>query len=404
VEGSNEISRLCRLPNASSPFHLGKSDADRAFILFSPPGAYLTGIGNLLVYYPAAYAFAVLTGRDFAIHDNSIFGKLCKVYKCGFPMVSTLKSRYPQLSAKSAVKNTYAMHLHFTGEKNITELVVDASGYMQHHSMGLYAVPHAAECIASISQCRLRDFACYERFALQQLLVGPFTPESQELLMKRITGAPGGFVAKMVSSPIGQAPHADIGLHVRIQSQNLEKNLTVTNESAIKLVLHSPGGITFMENLVLELKRYFSDPSSHWFERVSKLQRAAPVVYVSCDVQPEKAVLMRYLHNNSNTIFPGGNIHFLHHTNAVIHTKFLLTGTELYDSFLDTVFDWYMLAHSDTLYLYRNSALLSTFAESASRAVDREVNGTAVYSKLFQYNAGKGRFQGTYEIRHSPPK
>jgi hypothetical protein len=291
------------------------------------------------------------------------------------------------------------MHLHFSGEKNMTELVIDASGYMQHHSMGIYAVPGAAECIASISHCKLRDYACYERFAMQQLLVGPFMKQSQELLTKRIAGAPPGFMAKMVSLPIGQAPHADIGLHVRIQSQNLEKNLTVANES---LVLQSSGGVTFMEKLVAQLKEYFSLPSSHWFERIARRNVSAPVVYVSCDVQPEKAILMRFLHNKSNIIYPGRKIHFVHHTNAVIHTKFLLTGDELFDSFLDTVFDWYMLAHSDTIYLYRNIALLSTFAESASRALDREVNGTTVYSKLFQYNLGKARFQETYEIRHSP--
>lgn len=401
VLGSNEIPRLCRLPNATSPYHHGASDADRTFVLFSPPGAYLTGLGNFLVYYPAAYAFAVLTGRDFAINDNSIFGKLCKVYKCGFPMASSLKVRYPQL-LKTGSKNTYAMHLHFTGENNITELVVDASGYMQHHSVGLYHVPGAAECFANISGCRLKDFACYERFALQQLLVGPFNEEAQALVSKRISGAPPSFIHKLASLPMGRAPHADVGLHVRIQSQNLERNLTVTNESAVQLVLRSPAGVTYMERLAAELQRYFSDPSSHWFDRVHALNRTTPIVYVSCDVQLEKAVLMHFLHNISSKIYPDRRIHFVHHSNAVIHTKFLLTGDDLYDSFLDTVFDWYMLAHSDTIYLYRNSPLLSTFAESASRALDREVNGTSVYSKLFPYNIAKNRFQETYEIKHSP--
>ena len=53
-----------------------------------------------------------------------------------------------------------------------------------------------------------------------------------------------------------------------------------------------------------------------------------------------------------------------------------------YYSFADTIFDWYMLADSNIVWSYRNGRVVSTFAESASRTVDRELCDYSTFGKL----------------------
>ncbi len=55
------------------------------------------GVGNLLIFYPAAYYFAAFTGRDILISDLSILGEMCNIVHCGFAMVSQLALAYPNI-------------------------------------------------------------------------------------------------------------------------------------------------------------------------------------------------------------------------------------------------------------------------------------------------------------------
>jgi hypothetical protein len=47
---------------------------DRKFLLYSPT-SHGSGIGNLLIFFPAAYYFAAITGRYIILEENSIVGK-----------------------------------------------------------------------------------------------------------------------------------------------------------------------------------------------------------------------------------------------------------------------------------------------------------------------------------------
>ena len=49
----------------------GTIDLPRTFLLIGGAGA---GIGNFIVFYPAAYYFAALTGREILILDDSLIG------------------------------------------------------------------------------------------------------------------------------------------------------------------------------------------------------------------------------------------------------------------------------------------------------------------------------------------
>ena len=67
---------------------------NRKLLLVHGEGA---GIGNFLVFFPAAYYFAALTGRDIAIMDKSLIADMCKIIVCGFPLESDMYEAYPYL-------------------------------------------------------------------------------------------------------------------------------------------------------------------------------------------------------------------------------------------------------------------------------------------------------------------
>ena len=58
-----------------------------------------------MIFFPSAYYFAALTGRDLLIFDNSVIGEFCKHIVCGFPMVSEMSIAYPDLLGKNQLAN-----------------------------------------------------------------------------------------------------------------------------------------------------------------------------------------------------------------------------------------------------------------------------------------------------------
>ena len=52
---------------------------DRKFLLYSPT-SHGSGIGNLLIYFPAAHYFAAITGTFIILEENSIVGKISFSY------------------------------------------------------------------------------------------------------------------------------------------------------------------------------------------------------------------------------------------------------------------------------------------------------------------------------------
>jgi len=63
------------------------TQTQRKYLLISGGGA---GIGNFLVFFPSAYYFAMFTNRDIIIMDDSLIGEMCKIMRCGFPLLSEI--------------------------------------------------------------------------------------------------------------------------------------------------------------------------------------------------------------------------------------------------------------------------------------------------------------------------
>jgi hypothetical protein len=133
---------------------------DRRFLLVGSDNSVGAGLGNLLIFFPAAYYFAAFTGRDIIISDNSTIGEMCKIIKCGFPFASQMMLAYPGILTPESVKNArdirkVDMIKHMEGAY-IDDLVVRAWGYKPETDWWVYFV-EPVECVAKFTQCEVGD-------------------------------------------------------------------------------------------------------------------------------------------------------------------------------------------------------------------------------------------------------
>lgn len=104
------------------PYLGGTEGADRKWMVMGlvEDG---TGLGNLLLFFPAAYYFAAFTNREIVLLDDSNIGLFCQVIRCGFPTVSEAKSVFEEdLNEKEMtyLKRMSWRHFdsHISGELN----------------------------------------------------------------------------------------------------------------------------------------------------------------------------------------------------------------------------------------------------------------------------------------------
>jgi hypothetical protein len=87
------------IPSCRDPDLGGQLPTDQhglhKYLLIMGGGA---GIGNFLIFYPSAFYFAMLTGREVLIMDDSLIGEMCRVLQCGFPHLSDIAAAYPDLA------------------------------------------------------------------------------------------------------------------------------------------------------------------------------------------------------------------------------------------------------------------------------------------------------------------
>ena len=231
--GANELYNQvnCRDPDLGGGNH-GKNAFDHAhsrqLLLVHGEGA---GIGNFLVFFPAAYFFAALTGRDIAIMDKSLIADMCKIIQCGFPLESEMYAAYPYLqSYKNGLEGGKVPQFvnHFTSpheNEHLGSVIVRADGYK--HIGGWYIDIHKniTDCIRYITGCEDDDDHCHDRHALQRLLRGPFKSPLTKQEEQRITGVPANLKHAILSLPHAFAPRFDAAIHIRCQFSHFEMSV-----------------------------------------------------------------------------------------------------------------------------------------------------------------------------------
>ena len=323
------------------------------------------GFGNSLVPFPAAYFFAVFTGRSVLIYDNSALGYSCHYVQCGFRHTSQMVAKNPSFSnmIQDASDLTFTDYKnHYTGKINITaKFVADYSVTPKSDWWAWY--PEARECVSRLTGCPVGDVMCSERFALQSLIVGPFLNNFSVEENKRIEGIHENIKTFLHVLPRNKLQRFDVGIHLRSQLHSFESlagnrtkrdmDLQVeTNHLLNSTHLHAV--LTVVTEKVHNLMK----------DRPSNLERFN--IYIAADSDPVKLLLSRLL---TDTIKDENiSVNYLR-TNGIVHVKNMYKNNNFTsDSGLFELFlDWYLLSLSKTLLAWRKGNSLSSFAYSAQR-------------------------------------
>ena len=219
----------CRDPDLGGRLPLDLHQKTRKLVLVHGEGA---GIGNFLDFFPSAYFFAALTGRDIAIMDKSLIADMCKILYCGFPLESEMIAAYPHLreardSMEGGKGNKFTSHFTSKSEEHhLNSWVTRADGYKD--LQGWYNDiddSRILECIANITRCDRKDVHCHDRHALQRLIRGPFKAQLTQEQNKRVMGVPANLKQAIFSLPHAFAPRLDAAFHVRCQFSHFEMSV-----------------------------------------------------------------------------------------------------------------------------------------------------------------------------------
>jgi len=367
-------------------------NADRRFLLLGKEDSGSAGIGNLLIFFPAVYYYAVITGRDIIVNDRSIFGAVCRVIQCGFPFLDEVRLAFPSILDNDTVSR-------------IRELkVAEITKYMDHQS---YAIPStlvranwgitsksdwwvwhniSSHCVQRITGCILGDIMCAERHAYQRLIRGPFLSDTLLMLDRenRINGIPSIMASAMLRLPRAYTPRIDAAIHLRNQFAHFEASNSIDSEGYRQEVtnwLNSSEKVDVFAAMEMQLRRLVrSIRSNHQIKSSAVSEEGGDVgwdsrgihpiyVYVASDNEEVKAVLVTELMDNRGLIDAVQFVRLV--TRGVYHTKNLkqLKKAKHRNALFDVVFDWYALSLSDYIYAWRkgSSGMPSTFVHSAQK-------------------------------------
>lgn len=336
------------------------------------------GIGNILITYPAAYFYAVLTGRDIVINDFGNMGGWCKVLNCSFPFHSEIKAHHAHTRRHSKTNSLFVeLKANKTCDVNVIEFMGSTNARL---SGDVLQDKRAMRCLQGIMNCS--GVGCMEKFAFQHLLSGGLRQDVGPLSVVGLTAAETDAVLR---SPFSTAPRFDGAVHIRAQSREMEVGILNANRTAeeLSLQVHLPVFRAINTKLTSAFFRPVSPSMTSLFNVTSAVHTQRwPRIIVSCDDAFLKKKLIEILANRSVS---DGLLHLVyvnHSATQIYHTKHAIRGALLNKthnnsldrsptshSVADTALDWYLLALSDKFFAYRlrGSSLLSTFLQSASR-------------------------------------
>ena len=359
---------------------------DRRFLIIGNDNSVGSGLGNLLIYFPAAYYFAAFTGRDLIISDKSTIGELCHIIKCGFPFVSEMALAYPGILTPQAVQEAREikkqdMIKHMEGTF-VNDLVVRAWGYKPESDWWVYFV-QPVECVEKITSCDKADITCAERHAFQRLIRGPFISDLSSNEEARIHGVPDNVKHAILALPHSFAPRFDAAIHIRNQFQSFEDQHSVNSTEYKKEVedwLEGEEGTTVFDKIESKLLEEIGHDRLHRknqtlhhgiISAVSGNKTAADPIYVylAADNEQIKETFANRLEEKHADHYEIKVMRV--RTNGIFHVKNLAKFKSLSngEGVMDMVFDWYALSLANVVLAWRKGGthLVSTFVQSASR-------------------------------------
>lgn len=337
---------------------------DRKFLIIgshSPEGG--AGLGNMLIFFPAAYYFSVFTNRDIIISDHSLIGSMCSVIQCGFPFVSDLQRAFPNILTESNVINApsikaYDFNQYIELSREIDEPVVRAAGFMSKSDWWVYYY-NTTQCVSRITGCVMGDIACADRHAYQRLIRGPFRTSLSEKEENRIFGVPDFIKHSILTLPHSYAPRLDAAIHLRCQFHHFEQNTDINDPEyrfEVATWLNSTEATEVFESVETKLIELISESRRNQIkdknisnEVIEKILNETVYVYLASDNEEVKDHFSKILENRHDSHL---NINvmrvetkFIHHVKNIAQMIEKTQGEGL----LDLIFDWYSLSLSNLI-------------------------------------------------------
>jgi len=394
----------CRDPDVGGT----RQNYDRRFLVLGAENSGGGGVGNLLIFYPAAFYFAAITGRDIIITDNSALGGICGVITCGFPFVSQIEEAFPHIvnpqtlsSAPSLKHGDFIKYMESNLEAN--QPVAKVGGFLSKSDWWVWFNTSVA-CVAKLTACDLGDVQCAERHAYQRLIRGPFKAAFTEKEEKRISGVPQSLKHALLTLPHAYSPRLDIAVHLRLQFHHFEKQTEVAHPEHRREVADWLNGTDrkqvfshMQQRLQQTITTIPTVRNSSSSSTYSSSRKQLPVyVYVAADNEEVKDALVEELRHLFSTTRPTKQANSLEvlvmkvdSSGGIAHVKDFNKFKSMTkdEGMLDLVFDWYALSLANTILAWRKGGtnMLSTFVHSAQK-----VSGTTERT-----DAGSGRGIGT---------
>jgi hypothetical protein len=344
--------------------------------------AHNIGLGNFLIFWPAAYAFAVLQNREILIYDNSIIGKVCKIVNCNFRLFSEVNGLYDDFPEATV----FGFRKWLAGKRSFPKHLYGADGLKECHDWFMTNRSHA-RCIISVSHCYNKSlYDCLASFSLKSLFSGAFKEDAIKIASSQLIGPNLATKQYILETNYSDNYHSKIKLHCAIHVRNQLPEFEAGNamkdqNDAIRMYMNASKTLRLIDHLIAMTLATTPDNGA---------------VYVTSDILEMKIELSKRLSQYGFSVY--------YSEGEIIHSKFVarkLKGEHIHllnesilkedgtpftgrtsksmnkqDEALDSndvsvILDWISLSKAITLLSWRNKPpkaafhSISTFAKSA---------------------------------------
>ena len=313
-----------------------------------------------LIYYPSAYFFAVLLGRQPAIIDDSDLGMMCKVIVCGFPFLSEFTSKYPNEAVQS--QKHYIILERFL-KNQVHERYPNIDSFMSKSNwiLDLEESNQTASRIANYTSCPKGDVLCAEIFAFQKLIVGPLHPTHREDFIHRVQCGDPQLSEDIVSYKWTEAPRFDAAVHLRNQFPHFEQQVHADDakyQQAVQLWLSSSECSLIFRMMLDKLIETFSKHD----DRITR-SRTNYSIFVATDNEMVKHAFTSYLSASSSLHFNVVSAA----SDGVMHIG-TCKDCRSEQTVRSLAYDWYLMSLSKSFLLWRlgGTAATSTYSSTAA--------------------------------------
>lgn len=380
---------ICRDPDVGGT----TQNSDRKFLIFGTDDNSLAGMGNQLIFFPAAFYFAALTGRDLLISDHSVLGEVCRILYCGFPFVEKLAAAFPKILSPEAVAQAQVLKFqnfieYMEGRREIESKVVRATGYLSKSDWWVW-LNETVPCVSRITGCDPGDVMCAERHAYQRLIRGPFRASFSEKEEERIRGVPDYFKHALLTLPHSYSPRLDIAVHLRAQFYHFEQQ-TKVDDPAYRKEVDDWLASSERQEVFTALQNHVITHASNLLKQKALRNDSDPIyIYLAADNEDVKDAFVSSLMNRtdypSSTEIMRLKSQSIYHVKNLPHFKKMTNGEGL----LDLIFDWYALSLANEIYAWRKggTSMVSTFVHSAQK-LSGTTERTDMYNRKGTGSAG----------------